>query len=151
MRPRQAKQATLAFAIVASRYNSAHIEPLTEHARAEINALEPGATVDVIHAPGSFEIPILAQAAAETKRYQAILALGLLFQGETAHAMLVAQAVTSALLDISLRHRIPVIHEVLLVNTPEQARARCSGLELNRGIEAARAAVAAARTLREIK
>ncbi|TSA35708.1 MAG: 6,7-dimethyl-8-ribityllumazine synthase [Verrucomicrobiaceae bacterium] len=151
MRPRLAPKATLSFAIVASQYNAQYTQSLVDNAYAEINVLEPGATVNLVSTPGSFEIPLMVQSLAELERYQAIIALGVLFQGETAHAALVAQSVTNALMNISIAHRVPVIHEVLLVENEEQARARCLDQELNRGVEAARAAVAAARTLREIK
>lgn len=151
MRPRLAPKATLSFAIVASQYNAQYTQSLVDNAYAEINVLEPGATVSLVSTPGSFEIPLMVQSLAELERYQAIIALGVLFQGETAHAALVAQSVTNALMNISIAHRVPVIHEVLLVENEEQAKARCLDPELNRGVEAARAAVAAARTLREIK
>ncbi len=151
MRPRQAPRATLSFAIVASQYNAKFTQPLVDNAYQEINLLEPGATVTLISTPGAFEIPLVVQTVAELGRYQAIIALGLLLQGETAHAALVAESVTRALLDISLAHRTPVIHGVLLVENEDQARARCIDPEFNRGVEAARAAVAAARTLRDIK
>lgn len=151
MRPRQAPRATLSFAIVASQYNAKFTQPLVDNAYQEINLLEPGATVTLISTPGAFEIPLVVQTVAELGRYQAIIALGLLMQGETAHAALVAESVTRALLDISLAHRTPVIHGVLLVENEDQARARCIDPEFNRGVEAARAAVAAARTLRDIK
>lgn len=151
MRPRLAPKATLSFAIVASQYNAQYTQPLVDNAYAELNIMEPAATVALVSSPGSFEIPLIVQTLAELERYQAILALGVLFQGETAHASLVAQGVTNALLQISLAYRVPVIHEVLLLETEEQARARCLGKDMNRGVEAARAAVAAARSLREIK
>lgn len=151
MRPRLAPKATLSFAIVASQYNAQYTQALVDNAYAELNVLEPGAMVNLVSTPGSFEIPLMVQSLAELERYQAIIALGVLFQGETAHASLVAQSVTNALMNISIAHRVPVIHEVLLVENDEQASARCLDQELNRGVEAARAAVAAARTLREIK
>lgn len=151
MRPRLAPKATLSFAIVASQYNAKFTQPLVDNAYREISALEPGATVSLISAPGAFEIPLLVQSVAELERYQAIIALGLILQGETAHAGLIAQGVTNALMDISLTLKIPVIHGVLLVENEDQARARCVDQEFNRGIEAARAAVSAARALRDIK
>ncbi len=151
MRPRLAPKASLSFAIVASQFNAQYVQPLVDNAYNELNLLEPGATVTLVPAPGSFEIPLLVKAVAELERYQAILALGVILQGETAHATLVAQAVTEALLRLSLEHHVPVIHEVLLLENEEQAVVRCMGQELNRGIEAARAAVSAARTLRDIK
>ena len=141
----------MAFASVASQYNPQYVQPLVDNTYRELNMIEPGATISLVSAPGSFEIPLLVKAVAELDRYQAIIALGVLFQGETAHATLIAQGVTNALLDISLTHRVPVIHEVLLLDDENQARARCVEAELNRGVEAARAAVAAARSLRDLR
>ena len=151
MRPRQAPNATLSFAIVASQYNAQFTQPLVDNAYRELNLLEPRATVSLVSAPGSFELPLMVQSVAELGRYHSIIALGLIVQGETAHAALIAQSVTKALLDISLAHRVPVIHGVLLVENEDQARARCIEQEFNRGVEAARAAVASARALRDIK
>ena len=151
MRPRLAPKATLSFAIVASQYNAQFTQPLVDNAYRELNILEPGATVSLVSAPGSFEIPLMVQSVAELDRYQAIIALGLIIQGETAHATLIAQSITTSLLSISLAHRVPVIHGILLVDNEAQARARCIDQESNRGVEAARAAVSAARTLRDIK
>jgi 6,7-dimethyl-8-ribityllumazine synthase len=151
MRPRLAPKATLSFAIVASQYNAQFTQPLVDNAYRELNILEPGATVSLVSAPGTFEIPLMVHSVAELDRYHAIIALGLVIQGETAHAALIAQSVTNSLLEISLAHRVPVIHGILLVENEAQARVRCIDQEFNRGVEAARAAVSAARTLRDIK
>jgi 6,7-dimethyl-8-ribityllumazine synthase len=148
--PRIASESSSPYAIVASLFNDSYVQPLVDHARRELAELEPGATVEIFRTPGSFEIPIFVQAAAELKRFQAIVALGVVLQGETAHAVLVAESVTKALLDISLSHRVPVIHEVLFLKNEEQAKERCLSLEHNRGVEAARAAVMAARNLSQI-
>lgn len=151
MRPRLAPKASLSFAIVASQYNSPFVQPLVDNAYRELSSLEPGANIALVSAPGSFEIPLLVQAVAELDRYQAVLALGVIFEGETAHAQLIAQSVTNSLMDLSLKFKVPVVHAVLLLKNEEQARARCIETELNRGVEAARAAVAAARALRDIR
>ncbi|MEI6032987.1 MAG: 6,7-dimethyl-8-ribityllumazine synthase [Verrucomicrobiae bacterium] len=151
MRPRLSPKATLSFAIVASQYNAQYTQALVDNAHRELSSLEPGATISLVSSPGSFEIPLMVQTLAELDRYQAIIALGVIIQGETSHATLVAQGVTQALMDISLASRIPVIHGVLLLEDEAQARARCLGLDINRGVEAARAAVAAARAIRDIK
>ena len=151
MRPRLAPKATLSFAIVASQYNAQFTQALVDNTYREINILEPGAAVSLVPSPGSFEIPLIVQSVAELDRHQAIIALGLIIRGETMHATLIAQALTTAFLEISLAHKIPVIHGVLLVENEKQARARCIEQEFNRGVEAARAAVASARTLRDIK
>jgi 6,7-dimethyl-8-ribityllumazine synthase len=87
---------------------------------------------------------------AELKKFHAIIALGVILEGETAHARLIADAVTRSLLDISLAHRVPVIHEVLLVRDKIQAEERCMHAHNNRGTEAARAAAMAARQLAAI-
>ncbi len=151
MRPRLAPKASLSFGIVASQYNAQFTQPLVDHAYRELNVLEPGATISLVSAPGSFELPLMVQSIAELDRYQAIIALGIILRGETAHAELIAQAITTSLMEISLVHRVPVIHGVLLVDNEEQAKARCIDETFNRGVEAARAAVAAARALKEIK
>lgn len=150
LRPRTATEPSSPYAIVASQFNDSYVQPLVDNARRELAELEPGAAVEVFRTPGSFEIPIFVQAAAELQRFKAILALGVVFQGETAHASLIVESVTKALLDISLAHRVPVIHEVLFLKNEEQAGERCLGLEHNRGVEAARAAVMAARNLSEV-
>jgi len=149
-RMRASNRSTASFAIVASKFNEEFVQSLVDNARKELESLEPGSNVVLIWTPGSFEIPLFTQAAAELKRFQAIIALGVIIEGETEHARLVAESVTGALLDISLKHRLPVIHEVLLVQDEARARERCMGTEHNRGIEAARAAVSAARKLPEI-
>jgi len=151
VRPPRSRGTPLSFAIVSSQYNAQYVRPLVDHALRELGVLEPGAAIVRITTPGSFEIPLAVQTAAELGRHQAILALGVIFHGETAHATLIAGGITTALLNISLQHRVPVIHGVLLMDNPRQAKARCLGKDINRGTEAARAAVAMARTLREIR
>lgn len=138
------------YAIVASTFNEVFVQSLVDNAHSELNALEPKANIVLIWTPGAFEIPLFVQAAAELKRFQAIIALGVILEGETLHAHLIAEPVSRALLEISLKHKLPVVHGVLLVKDEAQARARCMGTEHNRGVEVARAAVLAARKLPEI-
>lgn len=140
----------MAFAVVASEYNAPYVEALVENARAELAILEPGAGVDVYHVPGSFEIPLLVKLAADRRKFDAIMAFGIILQGKTAHADLVARSVTDSLQNIALEYSVPVIHGVLLVGNERQARERCFGKKLNRGIEAARAAVSCARAVKSI-
>ena len=139
-RPRQLQQRRVV-AIVASQYNAEFVEGLTTHAQREFGVLLPNSTVQVFQVPGAFEIPLVVQEIAERGTFSAILALGVIIQGETRHAGLVAESVTHALIDLSLRFRVPVIHEVLLLENEEQARKRCLEEEINRGTEAARVAV----------
>ena len=109
---------------------------------AELRALSPASNVLVHLVPGAFEIPLLVREAAAKGKVDAIVALGVILQGETAHAQHLGQAVTQALQQISLEHSVPVIHAVLSLQSEEQARKRCLEGELNRGTEAARAAFA---------
>lgn len=150
-RPARRSRAASAFAIVAGEYNLPYVQPMADAARREILRLEPGARLAVHWAPGSFEIPLLVKLCAERREFDAILALGVIFQGETAHAGLIAHSVTESLQGIALEFSMPVIHEVLLLAGEEQARARCLGRKLNRGLEAARAAIAAARAVRKLR
>lgn len=150
IKPRMALRASLSFGIVASQYNLSYVQAMVDSAHNELNQLEPGANISLTWVPGSFEIPVAVKVLAAQKKFDALIALGVVFQGETAHATLIAQSVSNALLTVAMDHSIPVIHEVLLLANEEQAKARCLGTELNRGVEAARAAVATARTIREI-
>ena len=139
------------FAVVASRYNSEFVDGLVTGACEELAIIAPNSVVEVHRVPGSFEIPLGVQAVGESGNADAILAFGLLWEGETSHADLIATAVTNALLDLSLRLKLPVLHEVIVAQTEEQARERCLGTKINRGIEAARAAVRMLQTLDGIR
>jgi len=148
--PPEALKEAASFAIVASEYNRTYVDGLVRFATDELSIIAPHAKLSVIRVPGAYEIPIAVQAIARNQRPDAILAFGLIFDGETLHASLIAGAVTQALSNISLNASVPVLHEVLVVKNDEQAKARCLSPEINRGTEAARAAVRIVRTLREI-
>ena len=149
-RPRQFQQRR-AVAIVASQYNSEFVEGLCSHAQSELAILLPNSSIQQFLVPGAFEIPLLVQEIAERGAFNAIIALGVIIQGETQHARLIAEAITGSLLETSLRFRVPVIHEVLLLENEAQARLRCLESEINRGTEAARIAVRMIEALAESK
>lgn len=138
------------FAIVASEYNRNYVDGLVRFATQELNSIAPQAELSLVRVPGSFEIPIAVQAVAQRQKPDAILTFGLIFDGETLHASLIATAVTQALLNISLKESVPVLHEIIVVKNEEQAEARCLSIEINRGTEAARAAVRIVLALRHI-
>lgn len=129
------------FAIVASRFNAPYVDGLVQHATDELRALSPSADVIVHHVPGAFEIPIVVREIALQKKAEAILALGIILQGKTSHAQNLAHSVTHALQQIAMEQGIPVINGVLSMENEEQARERCLEDAINRGTEAARAAI----------
>jgi 6,7-dimethyl-8-ribityllumazine synthase len=139
-----------AYALVVSQYNSEFTTALATNATAELLAIDPAANVVRFDVPGAFEIPLAVDLLAAKRRFAAIIALGVIIRGATDHADLIAASITDALQRSAISHHTPVIHEVLLVTDADQARARCQAPDLNRGLEAARAAVSAAHTIRAI-
>ena len=138
------------FALVASKYNARFVEGMLIPAR---EALEcAGARkIEVVRVPGAFEIPAVAAALAETKRFSALICLGVIIRGETTHAQHIGEAVSHALADIQVRWHLPVIHEVLLLENEAQAEARCLNPKHNRGLEAAQTAIEMAVIMRSLR
>ena len=149
-RPRQATQRRT-FALVASEYNREFVAGLSEHAERELRAISANFQIEHFTVPGAFEIPLLVQELAGKKDIDAIIALGVIIEGETQHAALIGAAVTNSLQQIALTFRLPVIHEVLLVKNAAQARQRCLEDELNRGTEAARVAARMVQVMSEAR
>jgi 6,7-dimethyl-8-ribityllumazine synthase len=139
------------FAIVASEYNPEFVQGLINNTCKELYKIDPNSAVELFGAPGSFEIPVVAEMVAANRKCDVVIALGLILQGQTKHAEFIALSVGHALQQVALKHTLPVIHEVLLVSSEEEARERCLGRELNRGIEAARAAFAMLRVKEKFK
>lgn len=127
--------------IVASRYNSEYTNAMVASAEETLQRLAPQIEVKTIRVPGAFEIPLPVIAVSDQDNTLAVIALGVIIRGATAHADLIAQSITHQLHEISVNTLVPVIHEVLLLDNLEQAEARTKGEELNRGREAAEAAV----------
>lgn len=137
-------------AIVASRYNARFADALVRAARTELRGA--GATVEVFRVPGAYEIPVVVAALLQSgaTRFDAVICLGVIIRGETAHADLIGRAVTDALMRLQVEHALPIVHEVLLLDNEDQARARCLG-KLNRGHEAAQTALAMAGLLQRAR
>ena len=139
------------FAIVASRYNALYVDAMLRAARAELQ--NAGAKVRIVRVPGAFEIPAVAAklAQSETRRYSAIICLGVVFQGETSHAQHIGWGVTHALAQIQVQCRIPVIHGVFVFEKEKHARVRCLGTKHNRGTEAAQTALQMGRVMHYLR
>jgi 6,7-dimethyl-8-ribityllumazine synthase len=149
-RPRIAK-AKRTFCIVASRFNEEYVQGLVDHATEELRALAPDATISLHRVPGAFEIPVIVRQLASRESSDAIIACGVILQGETNHAQNLSRSVTDALQHIAVERVVPVINVVLSFDNETQARARCLGNRINRGTQAARAAVEIANVLAELR
>ena len=138
------------FAIVASRYNSEYVDAMLHAARETL--LAAGAHIRIVRVPGAFEIPVAVSKLAQSKsrRYDAIVCFGVIFQGETSHAQHVGWGVTHALAQIQVLHKIPVIHGVFVFEKVKHAKVRCLGKKHNRGTEAAQTALEMARVMKQI-
>ena len=139
------------FHIVASRFNAQYVDGLIDHVTKELRALAPHGTILLHRVPGSFEIPVVAREVAIQNKADAIIACGVILQGETDHAQNLSRSVTDALQRIAIEHGVPVINAVLSFDNQNQARARCLEDKINRGTEAARAAVEIADVLLEVR
>lgn len=149
-RPRIAK-ARRKFYIVASQFNAQFVQGLVDHARQELRALAPDATISLHRVPGAFEIPVVVRELAAQQQADAIIACGVIMQGKTDHAQNLSRSVTDALQRIAVDHGVPVINVVLSFDNETQARERCLENRINRGTEAARAAVEIANLLSKLR
>lgn len=136
-------QATgLRFAIVCARFNdifvsqlrSGAIDCLIRHGAAE-------ADIATAWVPGSYEIPLVAQKLAASGKFDAIIALGVVIQGSTAHASYINAEVSKSLAQIGLEHNLPVIYGVVTTENIEQAIERSGSKAGNRGASAAATAI----------
>lgn len=87
---------------------------------------------------GSFEIPLIGLVLASEKKVDALIGLGIIVEGETHHAELLAQESARGMMDVQLKTQIPFAFEVLYVDDLAQAQERSKGID-NKGGEAARA------------
>jgi 6,7-dimethyl-8-ribityllumazine synthase len=130
------------FAIIVSKYNDFVTDRLQAGALAALAASGVGSEdITVVRVPGAFEIPLAAQHAAESGRYDAIICLGCLIRGETAHFEYISSAVAQGLTSAAAATGVPMAFGVLTTNSAEEALARAGDGPSNKGHEAAVAAV----------
>jgi 6,7-dimethyl-8-ribityllumazine synthase len=138
------------FAIVVSRFNDLVTTRLLEGAVSTLR--RHGATdkqITTAWAPGSFELPIVADKLAASGQFAAVITLGAVIQGETSHHEYINSAMASGLMQIGLKYGSPVLFGVLTCHSMEQALDRAGGKAGNKGIEAALAAIETVNLLRQ--
>jgi 6,7-dimethyl-8-ribityllumazine synthase len=126
------------FGIVASRFNDFVVKALLEGAIEAIrrHGGEAGA-VDVVWVPGSYEIPVVARELALSGRYDALICLGAVIRGATAHFDYVAGGAAGGISNVALETGVPVIFGVITTESIEQAIERAGTKMGNKGFEAA--------------
>lgn len=140
------------FAIVAARFNDFVVKALLEGALDAIrrHGGDPAA-VDVVWVPGSYEVPVAARGLAISGRYDAVICLGAVIRGATAHFDYVAGGVASGISSVALETGIPVIFGVITTETIEQAIERAGTKMGNKGFEAAASAIEMADLMPKIR
>lgn len=140
------------FAIVVSRFNDELTKQLADDAsRCLAKNGVAAADVDIIWVPGAYEIPSVINELAVERSYSALIALGVVVEGETPHAQMINDSTGIALIDIAREHRVPVINEIVGTRSWEQAVARCTSSETSRGWYAAEAAIETANVFKQIR
>jgi 6,7-dimethyl-8-ribityllumazine synthase len=142
----------LRFAILASRFNEFVVDPLV---RGAIDTLRRhGASekqIDVVKVPGAYDMPLVARRLAQTRRYDAIVAVGAVIRGQTPHFDYVAGECAAGLARVSTESGVPVTFGVLTTENAEQAMDRAGGKAGNKGADAAASAIELANLLRRLE
>lgn len=129
-------------AVVVSKYNDFVTDRLQASAVAALEGAGVASSdITIVRVPGAFEIPLAAQHAAESGRYDAIVCLGCLIRGETPHFEYISSAVSHGLTTAAAATGVPMAFGVLTTNSVEEAAARAGDGPGNKGHEAAMAAL----------
>ena len=139
------------FAIIACRFNGEIVNRLLQGATDTLlkNGVD-AQSIDTIHVPGAFELPLTALQLAKTNKYAAIIALGCVIRGDTPHFDFVAGECARGIMQVGLETGIPVVFGVLTTDTPEQANLRSQLNGDNKGVDAALCALEMKNTLNSI-
>jgi 6,7-dimethyl-8-ribityllumazine synthase len=130
------------FAVILARFNESigknllegAVDCLKRHGASEKN-------IDIIKVPGAFEIPLAADKAATSKKYDAVICLGIVIRGATPHFDFVAGGASQGIMQVSLKYSLPVTFGVLTTDTIEQAIERAGTKSGNKGWDAALTAI----------
>ena len=140
------------FAIVVSRFNETYTVKLLQGARETLLQLGArDADCDIFWVPGSFEVPQAARMAAKGGRYDAVIGLGVLIRGATAHFDCVAREAAHGLAEVARETGVPAVFGIVTAENAEQAAERTGGRMGNRGADAARTAVEMANLFRSLR
>jgi 6,7-dimethyl-8-ribityllumazine synthase len=138
----------LRVAVIAARFNGEVVERLVAGARACLRgAGVADEDVSVFWVPGAFELPLGAKRAARSGRFDAVVCIGAVIRGETAHFDFVAGEAARGIQDVALATDVPVSFGLLTTDTVEQALDRAGGAHGNKGCDAALAALQMVRLL----
>jgi 6,7-dimethyl-8-ribityllumazine synthase len=139
-------------AIIASRWNDFVVSRLIGGATDAIERLG-GSTdsITIIRVPGSFELPMAARLAAESKKYDAIVCLGAVIRGETSHNQYIAAEVFKGIAQVSLQTDLPIALGVVTADNLEQAIDRAGAKSGNKGFEAAMTAIELVNLYRQLR
>lgn len=142
----------LKVALVASRFNSFLVEQLIKGA-ADAFVRHGGDENDLVlvRVPGAYELPIAAKTLAGSKKYDAVVALGVVVQGATPHASLINETTARAFTEIALETGIPVADGVVSAENLEQAVERCGTKQGNKGFSAMQAAIETINVMKGLK
>ncbi len=140
------------FAVLASRFNEFVVDALVKGA---VEALRRhGASdkqIEIVRVPGAYDMPLVARKLAQSRRYEAIIAVGAVIRGQTAHFGYVAGECASGLARVAAETGVPVAFGVLTTETAEQAMDRAGGKAGNKGAEAAASAIELVSLLRRVE
>ena len=139
----------LKIALVVSRFNSFLTEQLVKGAAdAFVRLGGDERNLTLVRVPGAYEIPLVAKTLAAAKKVDAIVALGAVVQGATAHADLINQATAKAFEEISVATGVPVLDGVVSAENLEQAVERCGTKQGNKGFSAMQSAIEMANVMK---
>ena len=139
------------FCIVIARFNDFIGSKLLEGAIDTFKRLNvKEENIDVIWTPGAFEIPLMAQLVAKSKKYSAIVTLGAIIKGSTDHYDYVCAELSKGIASVSMNCEIPVLFGVLTTDTIEQAIERAGTKAGNKGAQCAQSAIEMVNTIKKI-
>lgn len=142
----------LKIGIVAGRFNDFITNHLVNGAEGALTSHQVKSDdIDLVYVPGAFEIPLVAKRMAESRKYDAIIALGCVIRGSTTHYDYVCNQSAKGILEAGLETDVPVIFGVVTTENIEQAIERAGTKMGNKGIDSANSAIEMANLMNELK